>query len=72
MSFADPVLQMAKLRASWGELGNQNVGDNFYPYLVAIESVDKAYPIGNQLNTGFQQIALGNKNINGKRYACSI
>ena len=63
MSFADPVLQMAKLRASWGELGNQNVGDNFYPYLVAIESVDKAYPIGNQLNTGFQQIALGNKNI---------
>ncbi len=63
MSFTDPILQMAKLRASWGELGNQNVGDNFYPYLVAIESVDKAYPIGNQLNTGFQQIALGNKNI---------
>lgn len=63
MSFAEPVMQMAKLRASWGELGNQNVGDNYYPYLVAIESVDKAYPIGNQLNTGFKQIALGNKNI---------
>lgn len=63
MSFAEPVLQMAKLRASWGELGNQNVGGNYYPYLVAIESVDKAYPIGNQLNTGFKQIALGNRNI---------
>lgn len=63
MSFAEPVMQMGKLRASWGELGNQNVGDNYYPYLVAIESVDKAYPIGNQLNTGFKQIALGNKNI---------
>lgn len=63
MNFAEPVLQMGKLRASWGELGNQNVGDNYYPYLVAIESVDKAYPIGNQLNTGFSQIALGNKNI---------
>lgn len=63
MKFAEPVLQMAKLRASWGELGNQNVGDNYYPYLVAIESVDKAYPIGNQLNTGFKQIALGNRNI---------
>ena len=53
MHFAEPVLQMAKLRASWGELGNQNVGDNYYPYLVAVESVNKAYPIGNQLNTGF-------------------
>ena len=63
MHFAEPVLQMAKLRASWGELGNQNVGDNYYPYLVAIESVDKAYPIGNQLNTGFAQLALGNANI---------
>lgn len=63
MRFAEPVLQMAKLRASWGELGNQNVGNNYYPHLVAIESVDKAYPIGNQLNTGFMQIALGNKNI---------
>ena len=63
MSFAEPVMQMGKLRASWGELGNQNVGDNYYPYLVAVEAVDKAYPIGNQLLTGFKQIALGNSNI---------
>lgn len=38
-----------------GELGNQN-GDNFYPYLVKYRiRRQKAYPIGNQLNTGFNK-----------------
>ena len=32
MSFAEPVMQMEKVRGEWGEHGNQNVGDNDYPY----------------------------------------
>ena len=30
---------------------------------MVVEAVDQAYPIGNQLLTGFKQIALGNSNI---------
>lgn len=63
MQFAKPVLESGKLRVSWGELGNQNVGDSFYPYLTPIERVEKSYPIGGLNNVGFVQKKLGNKNI---------
>ena len=46
-----------------GELGNQNISSNYYPYLTPIERVDKTYPIGGTNNVGFQQTKLGNKNI---------
>ena len=62
MDWAKPVLTSGKLRASWGELGNQNVG-NYYPYLTPIERVVKSYPIGGINNVGFQQKKLGNSNI---------
>lgn len=41
MRFADSVLKSGKLRASWGELGNQNVGSDYYPYLTPIERIEK-------------------------------
>lgn len=63
MHFATPYMSLGKLRASWGELGNQNVGESFYPYLTPIERVEKSYPIGDLNNVGFAQIKLGNKNI---------
>lgn len=62
MDWAKPALTSGKLRASWGELGNQNVG-NYYPYLTPIERVEKSYPIGGINNVGFQQKKLGNENI---------
>lgn len=63
MDFAKSVLSIGKLRVSWGELGNQNISDNYYPYLVEIERQTKAYPIGNKENVGFKQYALANENI---------
>lgn len=61
--WAQSVLTGGKIRASWGELGNQNISSNYYPYLTPIERVDKTYPIGGTNNVGFQQTKLGNKNI---------
>lgn len=63
MEFAAPVLSLGKLRVSWGELGNQNISDSYYPYLTEIERVSKAYPIGAQENVGFKQYSLANENI---------
>lgn len=63
MKFSKDILEGGKLRASWGELGNQNVGSSFYPYLTPIERVEKSYPIGGLNNIGFAQLSLGNKDI---------
>lgn len=63
MKFLDPYMSLGKLRASWGELGNQNVGSSFYPYVTPIERVEKSYPIGGFNNVGFLQKKLGNKDI---------
>lgn len=63
MEFATAVMDMGKLRASWGELGNQNVGSNYYPFVTVMQAVDKNYPIGNTENVGYQVLALGNRNI---------
>ncbi|WP_434533889.1 TonB-dependent receptor [Bacteroides sedimenti] len=63
MKFVKPVMDSGKIRVSWGELGNQNISDDYYPYLTAIEQVDKAYPIGNQSNVGYKQTFFGNSKI---------
>ncbi len=63
MDFSKDFLDSGKLRASWGELGNQNISSDYYPYLIEIERVEKAYPIGNKENVGFKQYALANENI---------
>ncbi|MBK5194452.1 MAG: TonB-dependent receptor [Proteiniphilum sp.] len=63
LSFLKPALTIGKIRASWGELGNQNISNSYYPYLTEIERYTKAYPIGNKENVGFKQYSLANTNI---------
>ena len=62
MKWTDKILSSGKIRLSWGQLGNQNVG-SYYPYLTPIERVEKSYPIGGINNVGFKQLSLGNYNI---------
>lgn len=52
-----------KLRGSWGQLGNQNIG--LYPYQAMISGVDD-YPFtktSNGVIIGYQQTAYANRNI---------
>ena len=63
MNFTKPVMDSGKIRLSWGELGNQSISDDYYPYLTAIERVDKSYPIGNLSNVGYRQTSFGNPKI---------
>ena len=54
-------LNNAKLRGSWGQLGNQNIG--LYPYQAMIGSVNN-YPFNKGSETvGYQQIAYANRDI---------
>lgn len=63
MRFVTPVLETGKLRISWGELGNQNVGSSFYPYLTPIEPIKGCFPIGGINGVSYVQKKLGNRNI---------
>jgi TonB-linked SusC/RagA family outer membrane protein len=63
MAFAKPMLTLAKFRISWGELGNQTLGSEYYPYTVEIERQEKSYPIGGGYNVGFKQNKLANEMI---------
>lgn len=49
-AFMDVVRRVVtdlKLRASWGRLGNQNIGDNYYPYLNTIFVSPNVYGFNN-------------------------
>lgn len=65
MDFSRSVLDMGKVRASWGELGNQDLGQGYYPYLVEIGPVtgSSSYPIGGKENVGFKQSTASNKDL---------
>lgn len=63
MEFASSVLTSGKVRASWGELGNQSISGGYYPYSPAIYT-EKSYPIGAQdIMMGLWQKKMGNINI---------
>ena len=49
-----------KIRASWGKLGNQNIGN--YPYQNTI-TLGKNYPFGNQIYSGAYMQYVANNNI---------
>lgn len=57
---AAPWINDLKIRGSWGELGNQSVGD--YPYQSLI-SLGQNYPFGNSLSAGAAITTLANTNI---------
>lgn len=56
-----PFVSSLKLRASWGKLGNQEIG--IYPYSSLVETGRRVYPFGNQIVTGARLVETGNKNI---------
>ena len=61
--FFDPVkfISSLKLRASWGQLGNQEIG--IYPYSSLVRTGDQVYVFGDQIVTGATILETGNSNI---------
>jgi len=51
-----------KFRASWGQLGNQQIGSDF-PYVSSISLGSRNYVFGNSVYTGATQNVLANENI---------
>ena len=50
-----------KLRASWGQLGNQEIG--VYPYSSLVETGQRVYVFGDQIVTGASIVETGNSNV---------
>jgi TonB-linked SusC/RagA family outer membrane protein len=50
-----------KVRASWGRLGNQEIG--IYPYSSLVRTGDRVYVFGGQIVTGATILETGNNNI---------
>jgi len=50
-----------KLRASWGRLGNQEIG--VYPFSSLVQTGTRVYSFGGQIVTGAQLVETGNSNI---------
>ncbi|WP_143310531.1 SusC/RagA family TonB-linked outer membrane protein [Chitinophaga vietnamensis] len=58
-----PAISQLKLRASWGQLGNQNI-DNNYPYIGAVTQTNgTSYTVGGQLAPGAAITQLVDRNI---------
>lgn len=58
--FNSSVIDFLKIRASWGQLGNQNIGN--YPFAASI-SFAPAYSFGGTIVGAAAQTTLGNPNI---------
>ena len=56
-----PTISTLKLRASWGRLGNQEIG--IYPFSSLVETGQRVYNFNNQIVTGARLIESGNSNI---------
>jgi len=51
-----------KLRGSWGLLGNQNIGNSFYPYVSSVP-LTVNYTFGNSIATGARLTDLANEEL---------
>jgi TonB-linked SusC/RagA family outer membrane protein len=51
-----------KIRASWGQLGNQNIGGSYYPYASYI-SLTNNYSIGNSVVSGARLLDMANAEL---------
>ncbi len=56
-----PYVSTLKLRASWGKLGNQEIG--VYPFSSLVETGRRVYVFGEQIATGARLVETGNSNI---------
>jgi TonB-linked SusC/RagA family outer membrane protein len=50
-----------KIRASWGRLGNQEIG--VYPYSSLVKTGQRVYVFGEEIATGAELVETGNSNI---------
>jgi len=56
------VIDDVKIRASWGKLGNQNIGGTFYPYVSSVP-LTVNYTFGDQLVSGARMTDLANTDL---------
>ncbi len=56
-----PFVSTMKMRASWGQLGNQEIG--IYPFSSLIETGKHVYAFGDKIATGATLVETGNSNI---------
>lgn len=57
-----------KLRASWGTLGNQNIGDSFYPYVSSVP-LTVNYTFGDKIVSGARLLDLANEELKWEQTA---
>ena len=55
------MISSLKLRASWGKLGNQEIG--VYPYSSLVQTGERSYSFGDKLATGASIVETGNDNV---------
>lgn len=58
---ANSFISTLKIRASWGQLGNQEIG--IYPYSSLVSTGNYVYTFGDQVATGASILETGNQNI---------
>lgn len=56
-----PVVNMLKVRASWGKLGNQNIGSSYYPFAEALSL--SSVSMGGNIYQMITQTTLSNPNL---------
>jgi TonB-linked SusC/RagA family outer membrane protein len=56
-----PVVKMLKLRGSWGKLGNQNIGNSYYPFAEALSL--SSVSMGGNIYQMITQNTLSNPNL---------
>lgn len=64
-AFNEVVTDM-KLRGSWGMLGNQQIGSDYYPYINTY-SIDAKYPFDNKISSGAVQTENKIQNISWEK-----
>lgn len=62
MQSAQSVFSDLKIRTSWGILGNQNIGDSFYPYISSVP-LTVNYTFGNRIASGARLQDLANNEL---------
>lgn len=56
-----PVVNMLKIRGSWGKLGNQNIGSSYYPFAEALSL--SSVSMGGNIYQMITQTTLSNPNL---------
>ncbi len=62
MQSLNPWFSDLKIRASWGILGNQNIGSSFYPYVSSVP-LTVNYTFGNSIASGARLLDLANEEL---------